>query len=237
MAAGPTSTSSAATSTTRVRIWDAPVRIVHWLMVLLIAISWRSAESGAMDYHRYSGYALLGLLIFRILWGFLGSTTARFASFVRGPRAILAYVRGTPGRVEHHEPSPPGHNPIGALSVIALLLLLVTQVVLGLFAVDVDGIESGPLSTYVSFETGRACAHWHGTVFNVLICFIALHVAAVLFYLLFKRQNLISAMIHGRREYPATAAPEIEVGSTGWLLAIVAFAGLIVWLVASAFRF
>jgi len=237
MAASPTLTNSAATSTTRVRIWDAPVRIVHWLMVLLIAISWRSAETGSMDYHRYSGYALLGLLIFRILWGFLGSSTARFASFVRGPRAILAYVRGAPGRVEHHEPSPPGHNPIGALSVIALLLLLVTQVILGLFAVDVDGIESGPLSTYVSFETGRACAHWHGTVFNVLICLIALHVAAVLFYLLFKRQNLISAMIHGRREYPVTAVPEIEGASTGRLLAIAAVAGLIVWLVANAFHF
>ena len=228
---------AAATRTLRVRIWDAPVRLVHWLMVLLIAISWRSADSGAMDYHRYSGYALLGLLIFRIYWGFVGSSTARFTSFVRGPRAVLAYMRLTPARIESHEPAPPGHNPLGALSVIALLLLLTLQVVLGLFAVDVDGIESGPLSLYVSFDQGRACAKLHGQVFDIFIWFIALHVAAVLFYLLFKRQNLIAPMVHGRREYSSEAAPEVEFASLRRLLAGAAMAGLVVWLVAKAFQF
>ena len=227
----------ATTRTTRVRIWDAPVRIVHWLMVLLIVISWRSAESGDMDYHRYSGYTLLGLLLFRIFWGFFGSSTARFASFVRGPRAIIAYLRGTSDRVEHRDPAPPGHNPLGALSVIALLLLILTQVMLGLFTVDVDGIESGPLSTFVSFETGRACARLHHQLFDVLVWFIGLHIAAVLFYLLFKRQNLIATMIHGRRDYPATAAPQLKSGSGRWLLAGAAVSGLIVWMVANAFQF
>jgi cytochrome b len=228
---------TAATRILRVRIWDAPVRLVHWLMVLLIAISWRSAQSGAMDYHRYSGYTLLGLLIFRIYWGFVGSSTARFTSFVRGPRAVLAYIRRAPARIESHEPAPPGHNPLGALSVIALLLLLTLQVLLGLFAVDVDGIESGPLSTYVSFDLGRACAKLHGQVFDILIWFIALHVAAVLFYLLFKRQNLVGTMVHGRRNYPVEAAPEIQFASPTRLIVGAAVAGIVVWLVAKAFQF
>ena len=228
---------AAETSTVRVRIWDAPVRLVHWLMVLLIAISWRSADTGAMDLHRYSGYALLGLLIFRIYWGFAGSTTARFSSFVRGPRALVAYLRGTSDRIENQRPAPPGHNPLGALSVIALLTLMMLQVLLGLFAVDVDGIESGPLSTYVSFELGRTCARWHHQVFDILTWFIVLHVAAVLFYLLFKRQNLIATMIHGRRRYPAAAVPEIESASLSRAAIGVAVAGVIVWLVATAFQF
>jgi cytochrome b len=221
----------------RVRIWDAPVRLIHWLMVLLIAVSWRTAQSGQMEYHRYSGYALLGLLIFRIYWGFVGSSTARFASFVKGPRTILAYLRQTRGRVEGHQPAVPGHNPLGALSVIALLSLLIAQVVLGLFAVDVDGIESGPLSVYVSFEFGRTCAQLHGKVFDLLIWFIGLHVAAVLFYLLYKRENLIATMLHGRRAYPNEVAPQVTFVSVTRMLCGIVLAAVVVWMVARAFQF
>src|SRR5688572_27938897 len=146
-----------ASSVARVRIWDVPTRVVHWLMAALIPTSWWTAESGNLELHRYSGYLLVGLLLFRIYWGFAGSSSARFANFVKGPRAILSYLRiGSAG-------SAGGHNPLGALSVVALLLLLLTQISLGLFAVDVDGLESGPLSHYVSFEAGRACAEWHET--------------------------------------------------------------------------
>src|SRR5262245_14041998 len=123
-------------STTNVPIWDAAIRIVHWLLVALVAFSWWSAENGELEYHRYSGYAVLGLLLFRIYWGFVGTDTARFANFVKGPRAIIAYVRQLSSRVAAHEPAAPGHNPLGAISVILLLLALVTQVGLGLFAVD-----------------------------------------------------------------------------------------------------
>ncbi len=219
-----------------VRIWDTPVRLVHWLLVLLVAISWRTAESGQMEYHRYSGYALLGLLCFRIYWGICGSSTARFANFVRGPKAILAYVRLLPARMETHQPSVPGHNPLGALSVIALLGLLITQVVLGLFAVDVDGIESGPLSTYVSFEVGRAAAKLHGDIFDVLVWFIAFHVAAVLFYLLYKRQNLIATMVHGKRAYRGDPPP-VDFASPVRLCLGIALATLVVWLTVRGFRF
>lgn len=187
-------------STTGVRIWDAPIRIVHWLMVILIAISWWTAENNELEFHRYSGYTLLGLLVFRIYWGFAGTWTARFSNFVKGPGAILDHLRGT------HRTTA-GHNPLGAVSVIALLLLLIAQVTLGLFAVDVDGIESGPLSHLVSFDAGRECAELHEDLFNVLLGFIALHIVAVLYYLIAKRQNLIGAMIHGKRDLTDTNAP------------------------------
>src|SRR4051795_3061228 len=184
----------------RIQVWDGAVRLNHWLMAILIAISWWTAENGQLEYHRYSGYTLLGLLVFRIYWGVFGSTTARFAHFGKGPRAILNYVRGMSSRVSERTPAPPGHNPLGALSVIALLALLIVQVGLGLFSVDIDGIESGPLSSLVSFDTGRTCAELHEDIFNVLLVFIALHVAAVFFYLLYRRENLIAPMISGKRE-------------------------------------
>ena len=227
-------TEGAAHTGVRVRIWDAPVRLVHWLMVSLIGASWWTAHAGKLDYHRDSGYALLGLLTFRIYWGFAGSSTARFANFVRGPRAIGAYLRRLPVRMGAHEPAVPGHNPLGALSVIALLSLLAAQILLGLFAVDVDGIESGPLSSHVSFDAGRYCAKLHGRNFNLLLALVVLHVAAVLFYLVYKRQNLISGMLHGRRAFPAGAAPQVTFASMSRLLAGAALAGLVVWGVTRA---
>jgi cytochrome b len=191
----------------RVRVWDLPTRITHWVLVLLVATSWWSADSHHMDYHRYSGYGLLGLLVFRVYWGIFGSHTARFSHFVKGPRIIWRYVRAR----AHH--ASPGHNPLGALSVLGLLGLLLSQVTLGLFSVDVDGVESGPWSRFVSFEVGRACAHCHHAVFNVLLGFIALHLGAVLFYWIVKRDNLVGPMLTGwkswahRHDYHASIAP------------------------------
>ena len=212
---------------TPVRLWDAPVRLVHWSIVVLVALSWWTAENNHLEWHRYSGYTLLGLLVVRVYWGFFGSPTARFASFVKGPRAILEYLKQGAGRA-----AVPGHNPLGALSVVALLLLLTTQVTLGLFAVDVDGIESGPLSHLVSFDIGRTCADIHETVFNVLLAFIALHIGAVVFYLLFRRQNLIASMIHGRRALPAGATERLSSASLPRFILGVALAGIIVWAIA-----
>jgi len=211
---------------TRVRVWDAPVRLIHWSMVALIAFSWWTAENNNLEWHRYSGYALLGLLVFRVYWGFFGSETARFANFVKGPGAIWSYVRSA------STDATPGHNPLGAVSVVLLLLLLIAQVTLGLFAVDVDGIESGPLSHLVSFDTGRACAEVHEIVFNVLLVFVGLHIAAVLYYLLFRRQNLVAAMIHGRRD--VSAGTSTSLARASWLrLAIgLVLAGIVVWYIS-----
>src|SRR5262245_18903121 len=153
-----------------------------------------------MEWHRWSGYALLGLVIFRIYWGFFGSSTARFSGFLRGPRAIAGYLRGA-WSVEA------GHNPLGALSVLVMLMLLGLQIGLGLIAVDVDGIESGPLSEYVSFETGRSAAEWHENIFNALLWLVALHVLAIAYYLFVKRENLAAAMLHGTRPYSTAVQP------------------------------
>ncbi len=208
----------------RVPVWDAPIRLVHWLMVVLIAFSWWTAENGNLEWHRYSGYAVLGLLVFRLYWGVFGSEAARFRTFVKGPRTIWAYVRGTAS-----PPVTPGHNPLGAVSVIVLLLLLIAQVTLGLFAVDIDGIESGPLSHLVSFDTGRACAEVHETMFNWLLAFIGLHIAAVLYYQLFRRQNLIAAMIHGSRKVPPGTSTSLARWSLPKLVVGIALAGIVAW--------
>lgn len=214
----------------RVRVWDVPIRLVHWLIVLLIGFSWWTAETGRLEWHAYSGYGLLALLLFRLYWGFFGSSTARFGNFVRGPGTVIDYVksRWTPA---------PGHNPLGALSVVALLALLAAQIVLGLFSVDVDGIESGPLSLYVSFEAGRVAAKWHDRVFGVLQWVILLHVVAVLFYVLVKKQNLIGAMFTGRRDYAVPPSGEVRFASKVGLVIGVVLAAGITWLVAKAFQF
>lgn len=193
-------------------------------MALAFGLSWWTGKTGRLEWHRWSGYALLGVLVFRICWGFFGSSTARFSQFVRGPRAIVDYVRG-------RWVLAPGHNPLGALSVLTLLVLLVAQVVLGLFAVDVDGIESGPLSSHVSFEAGRVCAEWHHAIFTALQVFVALHVAAVLYYVFVRRENLIGAMLGGKRGYLAQPAEEVQMASWVRFVVAVVIAAAITWVV------
>jgi cytochrome b len=210
----------------RVHVWDGFTRLVHWLLVVLMGASWWTARHHHMDYHRYSGYALLGVLIFRLYWGVFGSTTARFAHFVKGPRSIWRYVRSKGRHVV------PGHNPLGALSVLALLGLLLAQVTLGLFCVDVDGLESGPLSNWVTFETGRECSRLHLLGFDVLKAFIVLHLAAVAFYWLFKRDNLIWPMITGSKGWSHGPAPHIEFAPRWHALFGIALAAVLVWYIA-----
>jgi cytochrome b len=216
------------TSRTRVRVWDVPTRLLHWLLVGAFAVSWWTGKSGRLEWHQWSGYLVLGLIVFRIYWGFVGSPTARFAAFLRGPRTIASYLRG-------RWPPVPGHNPLGALSVIGLLGLTGVQVALGLFAVDVDGIESGPLSMYVSFETGRAAAEWHDTVFNVLLWLVVLHIVAIAWYRFFRREKLLGAMVHGMRELPGDP-PSVAAVSVVRLIIGVLLAAAFTWLVIRAFQ-
>jgi cytochrome b len=174
----------------RTAIWDWPVRLCHWLFVLLIPLAWWTAEEHMFDWHLRIGILMLALLVFRIIWGFVGSSTARFANFLRGPSAALSYMRG-------QWPEKLGHNPIGGWSAGALLVLMVVQVGLGLFATDEDGLASGPLNAWVSFDTGEQIKDLHEANFNILLAFIALHVAAIIFYAVVKRTNLVLPMITG----------------------------------------
>lgn len=216
----------------RARLWDAPVRIVHWLLVILIGFSWWSAEEHHLQWHRWSGYTILGLVLFRIWWGFAGGGAARFASFVRGPKATLAYLRSLPERAPSNVP---GHNPLGAWSVLAILAVLLGQIGTGLFAVDIDGFESGPLSHLVDFDTGRELAGIHETIFTALQVLVVLHVAAVLFYLVYKRTNLIGPMFTGRRRFPQDPG---LAGAPAWRLLLgIALAAAAAWYVSKGLWF
>jgi cytochrome b len=144
----------------RVRVWDRPTRLVHWSLLLLVALSWWTAANDHLTWHVLSGLFILGLTLFRLIWGVLGSETARFASFLRGPRTVLAYAATLFDRVR---PSAirVGHNPLGGWSAMLLLLLLLIQACFGLFSVDIDGFDAGPLAALISFENARWAAHWH----------------------------------------------------------------------------
>ena len=209
-------------------IWDVPIRVFHWGLVVLLCFSWWTEKAGLMDWHRRSGLTLLALLIFRLLWGIFGSSTARFAGFVKGPRAVIAYLR--PGK-DGAGALPPGHNPLGGWSVIALLALLSIQVGTGLFAVDVDGIESGPLSYLVSFDTGRLFSKLHGYSFNAVLALSALHIAAIAFYLVVRRRNLIRPMITGTQAATAEETAD-AIAAPAWrsILAIAVAAGIAYWI-------
>jgi cytochrome b len=197
----------------RIRIWDRPVRIFHWLIVLLIPVMWYTAEEDLMEQHRIAGFAMLGLLLFRILWGFVGSSTARFSNFVRGPRGVLLYLRG-------RAPHTLGHSPLGGYSVLAMLGLLSVQVTLGLFASDEDGFVSGPLARFISYDLSREIAILHEDMFDVLLVLIGLHVAAILYYALVRRRNLITPMLTGSGTAPAGVEPMVP--AAWWLFALAA---------------
>jgi cytochrome b len=190
-------------------VWDLPIRVFHWSLLVLVGAAWWSQETGDLNLHRMVGSVVAGLLVFRVWWGVFGSSTARFASFAKGPRAALAYARTLFSKGV--DAPTPGHNPLGGWSVLALIACLVTLVACGLFAVDVDGLESGPLSSLVTFETGRLASRVHGWAFQVLEALVVLHLLAITFYATFKRQNLVGPMVTGRG---ATGGQAMARGST-----------------------
>ena len=206
-------------------VWDLPVRLVHWLLAALIAFSWWSVTNHHTDWHIWSGCAILTLLIFRLLWGAVGSSTARFASFVRGPRAITDDMRGRWNGI--------GHSPLGALSVLALLLVVAVQVGLGLLAQDEDGIYAGPLSRLISSDSSDRARDLHESWFNVILALIVLHVAAIAYYRL-RGRKLTLPMITGRAPLTPGTAP-MRPGKW-WVALLCLAAGIVVtrWVIAGA---
>lgn len=182
----------------RAKLWDGPTRIVHWALVILIGFAWWCVKANQTEWHLWAGYGILGLIIFRLIWGFSGSASARFTSFVKGPAATLAYAKTLSKR---SVTDMAGHNPLGGWSVVAILVAILTQAVTGLFSVDVDGLESGPLSDRVSFETGRLFSKWHDLSFTAIKVLVVLHLSAIAFYALYKRANLITPMITGYKSF------------------------------------
>lgn len=199
------------------RLWDLPVRLTHLALILCVAAAWISYELDAMDWHMRNGYAVLTLVLFRILWGLFGSSSARFSHFLAGPSAVLAYLRGEgPARW-------PGHSPVGGWAVIVLLLALMVQAGTGLFAND-DLFTEGPLVHLVSDATSDRLTGLHESFyFYGLLTLIGIHVAAALFYLLRRKQNLIVPMLTGLAPLDGTDASRLSFAPlwrAGLLLAL-----------------
>jgi cytochrome b len=200
-----------------VRIWDLPTRLFHWALVLLIVLLYASGEYDLLDmrWHFWAGYATLALIVFRVLWGFVGSQTSRFGEFLRGPSAVLAYLKSL--RSGAH--AGIGHNPLGGWSVLALLLCVLVQAISGLFSSD-DIDNEGPLVAHVSNYTIKWMTRVHHWNQNLLLALIGLHVGAVLFYLLVKHDNLIGPMVSGQRR--VAAPPTLRFVSSWLALALLA---------------
>ena len=180
----------------RILVWDWAIRLVHWLMVVLVPLLWWTAEEGHMEWHKSFGLTMFGLILFRLLWGLIGTWTARFGPMIRRIGSLPSYIAKL--RAGGYRPTF-GHSPLGVLSVFALLLAMTVQITTGLFSVDVDGLESGPLSIMVSFETGRQFAEIHEFNFNLLAALIGLHIAAIAIYQFVVKERLVGPMLSGRR--------------------------------------
>jgi cytochrome b len=184
-----------------VRVWDLPTRTFHWVLAATIVASVVSAKIGgnAMVWHMRFGYLVFSLLAFRLIWGLVGGRWSRFSSFVYAPGTVLRYLRGGSQRYEHHDV---GHNPLGSLSVFALLGFLALQVATGLVADD-EIATVGPLNRFVSNASAGQATHWHKDYGQwILQALVALHIAAILYYLLGKKNNLVRPMIVGDKALP-----------------------------------
>lgn len=213
------------------KVWDAPVRLFHWALVLLFAFMFFTGKSGSewIEWHMRAGYAILALLIFRILWGLFGSTHARFASFLKGPAAGIAFARKL---MSKGAATSLGHNPIGGWMVVALIAVMLVQAGTGLFAND-DLLSEGPLASSIAKELSDRLTSFHSWNFNLLLLLAGVHVAAVLYHWLVKKENLISAMFTGVKKVPADHAEAAPARfASAWLaLALAVLAALIVFLI------
>ena len=190
-----------ATRPGRVPAWDVPTRLFKWALVLCVAVAWVTQWRGdaALTVHIWNGYAVLVLLVFRLLWGVVGSSTSRFSAWVKWPWTVLAYaaklVRGR-GRPYL------GHNPLGAYMILALMLVVGSQAIAGLFTVDSNGVVGGPFSNLDFGDptpVQRALSRYHHWAFNIVLAFVTVHVAVNLFYQFVKRDPVIRAMITGTK--------------------------------------
>src|ERR1700759_3269916 len=211
-----------------VLVWDLPIRLFHWCMVALVFAAWLSADRGWMTIHLGSGLTLLALLLFRLVWGLFGSTTARFSDFLHPPRRVFGYLRGLKSgdRLLYA-----GHNPAGGLMVMAMILVLLAQALTGLFAND--GLHfNGPLALLLPSETSDSITSIHRLIFDAILVLIWCHIVAVGFYLLVKRDNLVLPMLTGRK--PHSHLPrDVNLAFTRLTIALLLFflsAGIAAWI-------
>lgn len=219
----------------RVKVLDLPVRVFHWVLAALVCFSWWSGTQGGdpllMSYHLWSGYAILTLLLFRIAWGFVGSTHARFRDFIYAPRAIIEFLKTLPRREASRFA---GYNPLGGLSVLLILVCIALQISTGLFAND-DIVTEGPLYKWVSKGTSDVLTTIHSYNFYVILALVSIHIAAVLFHLFYKSENLLAPIFTGNKLLPqdAASAHARDAGS-GLALLVIGIAALVVYLLVRA---
>ena len=211
------------------KVWDLPVRLFHWAIVLLILAAWLTQEYDRMDLHVWVGYTILTLLVFRIVWGVVGSDTARFSRFLRSPVAALRHL----AHIGRREPDREiGHNAAGGWMVLVMLALIGVQAGTGLFANDLDdgGDTRGPLMHLVGKDESDWLSHIHAVNFNLIEAVIVLHVLAIVIYAVLKRQDLVRPMLTGTKTMPGDAvAPRLV--SPLWAVLVLAVAAGVVTLV------
>ena len=209
----------------RVRLWDFPTRLFHWVLVVLCLAMMVTGELDFLRLHMLIGPAILVLILFRIVWGFVGSTTSRFTYFVKGPKQIQAYIQAV--RSGQHWPGL-GHNPLGALSVLALLGLPVVMVATGLFSSD-DILTDAPLVPLVSSAAVKLLSGLHGLTSGVVMLVVGVHLAAILFYRFVKHDDLIWPMIVGTKQVDDADIQHLHFVSPWAALPIVLAFAAIVW--------
>lgn len=214
-----------------VRVWDRPVRVFHWTLVALLVASVISVKVGgnAKEWHLRCGYAILALVLFRIAWGFIGTHHARFATFIKGPGAVVGYARSiVAGRHETHA----GHNPLGGWMIVVMLVGLLAQACMGLFSND-DIALDGPLARLVDKNLSDAITSWHRRGAWLIFALAGLHVGAVVFYLVALKENLVRPMLTGAKVLHPRIAPEAITEAVGRAVILLALCGLLVWYVVT----
>lgn len=216
---------------TRVRVWDWTIRVFHWSLVLLVAAMWWTADQGYMMWHKWLGTGLLAVLVYRLVWGLIGPRSARLLGLLPRPSALIGYVKDLANRPYRRSL---GHNPIGGLSVLALLSVLFVQTISGMFTVDVNGLASGWFGHLISFDVGRAVSDIHDMSFDVLLVLIGLHVLAIATYAIVLKANLIGPMLTGYQtrttvpsDYTPAKASILRFACAFGIAAL--FAGAVIW--------
>ena len=211
-----------------VRVWDLPTRLFHWALVVALIAQVITGKIGgaAMTWHFRIGYCIFALIVFRLVWGFVGGHWSRFASFIYGPARVLRYLRNrhAAGDLFHV-----GHNPLGSASVFAKLAILIVQVATGLIGDD-EIANIGPLNRFVSTATGVAATAWHkGAGFGIILVLVVLHVLAIVFYRVRKKQDLIGPMFSGDKRLPGAvpASADDRMSRVRALAIVLASAGLV----------
>jgi cytochrome b len=218
-------------ATRRLPVWDPWIRLVHWALVLLLPVSWWTAKTGRFELHILSGCAILTLVLFRLAWGLVGSETARFAQFLKGPPAALRHLGHL---LRRDAPAGVGHNAAGGWMVLAMLLLVLGQAATGLMADDEMG-AAGPLAGRVAPDWSAAATSLHLRLYWLILASVALHILAIIAYRLLLRRDLVKPMLTGWVEGEGLPAAAPRMGGAALALALLAAsAALVAWIAAQA---